>query len=151
MQNCFICKVQLNSQNAYIRNRRGKTDFQSACKSCSNLRRKKWISENKDKELNRRKDYYIKNKEQVKLSTEKNRLKRKYGISKEDYETMYTNQFGSCAICFNMSVKLVIDHCHTSGKVRALLCNQCNKGLGCFSENKETIKNAIEYLKQYSR
>lgn len=68
---------------------------------------------------------------------------------------MVINQRGLCAICGNspdlnkQHTGLVIDHCHTSGSVRALLCHKCNQALGLFKDNINSLKNAIEYLKKY--
>lgn len=80
--------------------------------------------------------------------------KRYYGIGLEKYESLKESQAGKCAICggegFRMhkGIKdlLVVDHCHDSGDVRGLLCNNCNRGLGLFKDNKESLANAIKYL-----
>ena len=82
-------------------------------------------------------------------------LKRRYGISIESYEEMLKDQGGVCFICKkreeqthqNGKIKdLAVDHCHTTGKVRGLLCGLCNRGLGYFKDNTEYLTNAIEYL-----
>lgn len=74
------------------------------------------------------------------------RLKYKYGISVENYNWLLEEQDGKCKICGNKT-DLVIDHCHKSTRVRGLLCNQCNTGLGCFKDNPDFLTCAIEYLK----
>lgn len=78
-------------------------------------------------------------------------LKSKYGISLQDFDNMVKRQGGKCLICDNKPNhkhrKLFVDHCHESGKVRGLLCGQCNAGLGMFHENVTTLTRAIEYLK----
>jgi hypothetical protein len=66
-----------------------------------------------------------------------------------EHEEMVNAQNGQCAIC-NERTKLVIDHCHTTKKVRALLCDHCNKGLGFFSDKTELLKSAIAYLEKHS-
>jgi hypothetical protein len=53
-------------------------------------------------------------------------LRFKYGIELSDYERMYSEQGGSCAICRNPKELLCVDHCHTTGKVRGLICSFCN-------------------------
>jgi len=76
----------------------------------------------------------------------------KYGISKEDFESMIEGQQNKCAICgfeFQEDSRFTrphIDHCHDSGDVRGLLCNSCNKGLGFFKDDKSALSSAIEYL-----
>jgi hypothetical protein len=73
----------------------------------------------------------------------------RYGITKEIFIQMFQNQEYKCKICktdINESSSH-IDHCHTTGQVRGLLCEKCNKGLGQFDDNIEFLTNAIKYLK----
>lgn len=78
------------------------------------------------------------------------RLNQKYGISLKEYNDMLLNQNGVCAICKNKNLpnsgKLAVDHDHENGKVRGLLCIQCNRGLGMFYDNIKYLSSAIEYL-----
>lgn len=83
-------------------------------------------------------------------------LFREYGITYDKYEAMLKEQRGLCALCktegFVMckdrhKLKLVVDHCHSTGVVRGLLCHNCNRALGLFKDNLETIANSMEYLK----
>jgi hypothetical protein len=86
-------------------------------------------------------------------------IKSKYGITLEDFMEMYTDQDGCCAICnrevevFATQDKLMqianIDHCHTTGKVRGLLCNHCNTGLGKFMDDPDLLIQAANYLNTY--
>lgn len=72
---------------------------------------------------------------------------RKYGISIDDYESMLGSQGGKCAICLCIpSGKLHVDHCHSTGFVRGLLCEGCNHGLGKFKDSAESLARAIGYL-----
>ena len=68
--------------------------------------------------------------------------KHKYGVSKS--EIAYTH----CVIC-GSTHRLHIDHCHTTGNFRALLCSNCNTGIGMFKENIEIMNKAINYLKYF--
>lgn len=79
-------------------------------------------------------------------SIENKRLKHLYGITIEQYEHMYLNQKGRCAICFKNMDKLHVDHCHDTKKVRGLLCGNCNRGLGLFKDNFYYLDRASEYL-----
>ena len=74
----------------------------------------------------------------------------KYGLSETDYDELLESQHGVCAICGTgpNGENLAVDHCHESGKVRGLLCQSCNTGLGRFRDNTDFLANAIEYLKQ---
>ena len=86
------------------------------------------------------------------------RLMRKYNVTTEEYKKMVLTQENKCAICGNYETsknkfgqlrELSIDHCHKTGKVRKLLCSNCNSALGMFNDNIEILRNAIDYLKKY--
>jgi Recombination endonuclease VII len=72
-------------------------------------------------------------------------LKRRYGIGAADFDELVRRQGAICAICGRENPEHV-DHDHDSGKVRGILCFNCNGGLGQFSDNTERLSNAIEYL-----
>jgi hypothetical protein len=81
-------------------------------------------------------------------------LKARYGITPDDYVAMFDAQGGCCAICgvaggIQKGERLHVDHCHVSGKVRALLCFDCNRGLGSFKDSPEVLQKAIDYLSKY--
>jgi hypothetical protein len=78
-------------------------------------------------------------------------IKRNYGINFDEYESMLKKQGGVCAICASPPPKkhkqrLSIDHCHTTGRVRGLLCDACNQGLGLFKDSPELMLKSISYL-----
>lgn len=87
------------------------------------------------------------------------KLKQKYGIDAAQYDLMLAKQNGVCAICKNVErssmfgnrVKLAVDHCHKTGKVRGLLCSGCNTGIGHFNEDPERIRRAIDYVESHRR
>ena len=84
------------------------------------------------------------------LHKELNRLyqkKYKYGLSKEDYYSLFETQQNKCAICGDSfdKTKAFVDHDHQSGKVRGLLCTRCNTLLGMTKDNVEILKSAIKY------
>ena len=61
---------------------------------------------------------------------------------------MLSNQSGHCAICINKDKrKLAVDHCHKTGKIRGLLCSNCNQGLGMFKDNLDFLGRARNYLR----
>lgn len=80
-------------------------------------------------------------------------IKKFYGITYEQYEELLAQQNFGCAICGSSvsnnkrtSGKLFVDHCHTTGKVRGLLCSRCNHALGQFDDNVELLTKAVSYL-----
>lgn len=76
----------------------------------------------------------------------------RHGLTIPEYTSMYEAQGGRCAICnaheSELDRVLSIDHCHDTLKVRGLLCQPCNVGLGHFRDNPEYLKAAIEYLSE---
>ena len=84
---------------------------------------------------------------------EKNRnLQKKYGITLADYDTMLRLQKRVCAICKrhspNPNFGLAVDHCHTTKKVRGLLCTNCNRGIGHFADDPARLREAALYLER---
>lgn len=78
-------------------------------------------------------------------------LQSKYGLTIAQYEQMLTNQDGACAICGKLpgKVRLAVDHNHTTGKVRKLLCNTCNIWVGVL-ENADFRLKAEAYLRAHA-
>lgn len=86
-------------------------------------------------------------------------LRLKFGIGEEDYSRLLESQGGKCAICGSTEPKgrkagrggevknFFVDHCHETGKVRGLLCNHCNRGLGLMGDNLDRLQAAVDYLK----
>ena len=79
-------------------------------------------------------------------------LKYKYGITEQQYDEMLKAQDNKCAICKSSSTKdkrrhrFAVDHCHSTGVVRGLLCSACNKGIGLFHDSQDILAAAIKYL-----
>lgn len=74
-------------------------------------------------------------------------LMRRYGLTPEQVRVMLEKQNHVCAICNNPFGLQNIDHCHKTGKVRGVLCVNCNRGLGAFGDNIQNMEKALEYLK----
>lgn len=98
------------------------------------------------------KNWAMRNKPEIR----NNRLKRDYGISSEDYARMLVAQSGKCAICGTTQSavrktsgrvhELCVDHCHTTGKVRGLLCVNCNVAIGKLKDDPGLMLKAAEYV-----
>lgn len=79
------------------------------------------------------------------------KLKRHYGMTLEQYRQMSLIQFGVCKICGNKCKTgrdLSVDHCHKTGKIRGLLCHNCNSMLGSANDKVEVLERGIRYLKE---
>lgn len=106
----------------------------------------------------------IKIREYQKLYRESNKEKlrdaerqRKFGITKQKYAELFLSQNGVCAICEKPETAtrkgvvkaLAVDHCHETGKIRGLLCSDCNTGIGKLKEDRKILISAIRYLKMH--
>lgn len=104
---------------------------------------------NKENILERNKQHYSNNRESLIQYKKEYRIK-KYGISLKEYDEMFDKQNGRCAICGKhqdeFKKRLFIDHCHKTKKIRGLLCDKCNRGIGFFNDDVETIRKALIYL-----
>lgn len=134
---CTTCLTTKNLLDFY-RNTRRKDGYDSRCKECATEYKASWVATKP---------------EYIKLQRENSRLVTRYGITSEDYLKLLESQNFSCAICGNTpeegreaSTKLSVDHCHESGKVRGLLCQKCNTGIGLLGDTKEGLQKALNYL-----
>lgn len=126
---CRTCKTTLPVVNFYVNKTTG---FEGTCKRCDKIRHQ--ISYQKRPEAHRA-----------------HWLKVKYNITEEKYNQMLANQNGLCAICKGNDLsgrRLAVDHDHDSGVIRGLLCLKCNRGLGCFEDSDDFLKNAAEYIRR---
>lgn len=84
----------------------------------------------------------------LKVQEKRNRdTLNRYKLTQEDYDNLVKMQNESCAICRNRFEKRPhIDHCHETLKVRGLLCEKCNRGLGHFDDNTDKLSRAIRYV-----
>ncbi|ANA86198.1 holliday junction resolvase [Gordonia phage Lozinak] len=81
------------------------------------------------------------------------KLRARYGISFAEYAEQLLEQGGKCAICGTApddGSKLHVDHCHTTGKKRGLLCSQCNTAIGLLKEDLNLLSRAADYLELFS-
>ncbi len=95
------------------------------------------------------------NQSEIGQQKARERALRKYKLSVEEYNSILKNQKFVCKICKNPETKqrkdgapwpLAVDHCHETGKVRGLLCNNCNRGLGLLGDTRQHLAAALDYL-----
>lgn len=128
---CNVCQIELPIEN-FHKMSSSPDGKQYTCKSC---KREKGIQYEKENSLLRRCQM----------------LRRRYGITHDIYMEMEKKQLGKCKICHsnkrNGSKKwLDVDHCHKTGRVRGLLCNQCNQALGLLKDCPDRLIRIQEYL-----
>ena len=147
---CSRCKTE-KSLDFFCKHRGSKDGRNHICKECV----KEYTAENKEKVRKYKSDYYYANREKCIEKDRKNKLKKKYNVTVEWYDTQLKEQNGKCMICGTtegggISSTLHVDHDHETGAVRDLLCRSCNTGLGLFKENTALLKKAIEYVNRHS-
>lgn len=134
---CRVCKKEKEVTEFSVHTRRNKAKKALVCKQCLAEYAKQYRQKNIDK---------------VRGNERRSKMKRLYGVSLEEYNAMLVAQGHRCGICGGtkpgVRIKYFsVDHCHTTGKVRGLLCERCNRGVGHFSDNVGHLRRAIKYLK----
>lgn len=124
MRRCSKCKEYKGSTEFYVKH--------SECKKCSSVHSADWYKRNRE---TRQYNYRSKN----------------YGLSKEEVDKLMTDQDGRCAACFNLPSQrgLVVDHDHATGKVRALLCHNCNSSLGYLKDDPTRVRLLLDYILKF--
>ena len=115
------------------------------CKQCAEKREKKYRFFHTD-EIRKKKQL---SRKRNPIRDKDNDYRRKYGISFEGVKQMYVNQNGQCALCsyrFNKRKDIHVDHNHTTGKVRGLLCMKCNIQIGYIEKAEPVLGKITEYL-----
>lgn len=146
MQVCGKCSTPKPLEQ-FWRNRRRKNGRCSVCIECRSTQNQKRYAENRASILEADRNRYHKDPSK---SREKH-LKRKYGITIEDYNKLKTKQGCRCAVCnshesIEKNGVFQVDHCHETGAVRGLLCVRCNFMIGYSRDNHETLRSAADYL-----
>lgn len=122
-----------------------------------NLQVQRSITSNEDRR-EREREYYRQSRLQNGLSYKESDLKRYYGIDLVQYSQMFMEQNGKCAICGSdygghrngVQKALAVDHDHKNGKVRGLLCEPCNQGIGKLKDDAGLLRKAADYLDKHS-
>lgn len=118
---------------------------------CHSCYMQKWRKRNKDHLNKKQREWYSKrNKQNPELEKEKRKeaqLKYKYNISKDDYDSLLVKFDYKCALC-NNSNNLCIDHDHSTGQIRGILCKACNSALGRLGDTQESLEKVLKYLKE---
>lgn len=147
IRTCPICQEDFpRTEEFFHRQTKSSDGLFSYCKTCNTQRTREWCERNAEKKRAVDKAYREANRER----TRDYGLRRNFNISLEDFEKMLAEQGGGCAICGGLSSRhggtLHVDHDHTTGKVRGLLCDGCNLGLGKFLDNSTLLDIASSYL-----
>ena len=149
MKQCTKCAVE-KPLISFSKDKRQASGYFYYCKDCCAAKDKARYGKNSEEMGKAAKAHYAANRKKVRNQ----HLKKMYGIDLTIYDEMRKQQLFSCLICNThedaLPVSLYVDHCHTTGRVRGLLCRDCNFLLGLAKDNKETLDKAIKYLNKDS-
>ena len=175
---CTKCKEELPATTEYFhRHNQSNDSLRSRCKKCRNKTNQRWrkIKANEKKKESPPKvqctkckqwysatvEYFYKNQYAIyglspscklcdRKYSRKKSLKRRYGITINEYDEMINKQNGKCAICgihqSELEKPLFVDHNHKTDNVRGLLCDLCNRGIGFLKENPLILLKSIKYI-----
>ncbi len=140
MENTKICNIcrEVKELDEFYKHPNGRYGRQARCISCSKAYSKKNLKRFRGKNTKRK---------------QKERWHKDFGMTEFDYLEMFRKQNGKCAICgvshLELKKILSVDHCHETGKVRGLLCTDCNFGIGHLKDNPKIVELAAEYLRKH--
>lgn len=130
MKTCIKCN-EIKDLDKFGRHPHAKNGRTNTCRDCKLSYSKRWNKDNAERN-------WI------------HAIKNRYGLSLEEWNGLFEKQSGCCAICdkhqSELDCRLVVDHCHSSGFVRGLLCRNCNSAIGMLEERPEILDKAKSYL-----
>lgn len=147
---CSKCKID-KPHSDYFKDNLRKIGIRCKCKDCCSLDTKEWRVKNRSEYNNYVAAWRAKNPDRQ----HKTEIKRRYQLSIEEYNAQLAAQNCKCCICGKQHDptlkrgRLYVDHCHSTGKIRGLLCSACNSALGYMNDDIEILKTAIAYIEFY--
>ncbi len=135
---CRTCHVVKDISEFYVKKSYGKPHRAWSCKKCQSAGARKWSKDNPERRTRNRWLYEI---------------RTRYGMSESDWDALLAKQGGGCAICGTCEPngkhsRLSVDHCHVTGKVRGILCSNCNRAIGLIQDNARLLRKAADYLER---
>lgn len=156
MQKCKKCNL-IKRLNEFTKNNASKTGLRAACRRCTREYSREYYKTHKERArlLAKKRRLLNKGKPSYKLQRSNYFFKRTYGLTLEQVKQIFRQQKGKCSICKkrmrmrgNGGKRAHIDHDHKNGKIRGMICDICNRGLGFFQDNTKILKSAIRYLRK---
>ena len=139
---CYRCK-KTKLLKEFSPDEAVKDGFSPSCRKCQSVYDKKKYLKNKKNPIWR---------ENVRKASHAAKIKHYFNLTIAKYDEMVELQDGVCAICGKIELsgrRLSVDHDHSTGTIRQLLCRRCNMGIGQFSEDTQLLKQAIKYLEKH--
>lgn len=148
MKHCKKCNESKPS-DSFHKDKRSRDGLYVYCKECNKAKSRAWNADNRDKIADR-----DRKRRQADPNYDRSRnYKAKYGITLEQYNEMFANQGGVCAVCAQPERRketdhLAVDHNHATGQVRGLLCSNCNRAIGLLEDDPKRMMAAASYLRR---
>lgn len=159
MKHCHTCKANKDLEEFHKDSTRKDGRYPS-CRLCANAAKRSSRTKATEDQKRRARavidEWRRNNPEATRRMDRRTKLKR-YGLTVDDYESLLREQGSVCGICGKEESalartgkvqRLAVDHCAESGKVRGLLCTNCNRGIGHLQHDADLLRNAIEYLEK---
>jgi hypothetical protein len=156
MKTCVRCHKE-KPLSEFFKHKQQKSGLDPKCKICaSKAKRESYLKTKKENPTQHasnwrqyRKNYKTKHPERHKRSQQNQDLKKKYGITIEEFESLLKAQGNCCAICKTPKNgrRFAVDHDHQTGIIRGILCDGCNIGIGHLKESPKILQAAIKYLR----
>jgi hypothetical protein len=153
MKKCSRCSTE-KPTSEYHKDRGNKDGLYSYCKPCAIAKTKAWKAADPERDKATQK----RSREKRPRVYKNKQLLWTFGITLEQYEQMLADQNGVCAVCGKTETEihpqskrvrsLNVDHCHDTGRVRGLLCNSCNRGIGLLKDDPAILRRALNYLEK---
>lgn len=130
---CPKCKTEKSSSEFRPRKKKGGIGLQSWCRECEKLYTRQWQRERGPQPYSQ--------------TMYEQRIKRQFGLTPEQYQSLLTKQANVCAGCKRPSNRrLAVDHDHETGEVRGLLCHKCNYALGYVNDSPNLLRDLASYV-----
>jgi hypothetical protein len=145
MKRCTLCK-EIKPDAEFANNKNFHDGLNRSCRACNNARGSAYGKANRKRLSAEQLQRYHANPERYADYD----LKKRFGLPMGSYDRMLKAQDGKCAICKadkpgGRAKRFHVDHCHATGRVRALLCEGCNNGLGRFRDKPDLLRAAANY------
>lgn len=156
MKKCSECKVE-KSLSEFYKIGNGSQGVRPRCKECTLKAERKKYGESFDvrhkksqQQRSRMEDSELRSRHM--LAQRRWHLKKTYGMSLDEFDSLLSSQDGGCAICGTKPVygdqktRMVVDHCHETDEVRGILCDLCNTAIGKFKDDPDLLRKAASYI-----
>ncbi len=150
---CRFCGITKPNEEFHLnglRRKDGTSAPRTDCKSCSTEVHRKYVADKKDRINAKRRFNYQNNVRGLKTRLSDYSVKKLYNLTPQAYQALLNKQGGACRVCRvkrnEITRRFDVDHDHETGKIRGLLCLNCNRAIGLLKESSSILRRAARYL-----